>query len=96
MSEAGPLTPKLLSLAARAAQLLQAQRETVAVCEGAAGGLVCAALLSVPGASNYFLGGGVIYTLAASRGFIAGAVKPPTTCAARASRGRCISRAARS
>jgi nicotinamide mononucleotide (NMN) deamidase PncC len=31
----------------------------------------------VPGASQYFLGGGVIYTLAASRGFIAGAVKPP-------------------
>ena len=77
MSEAGPLTPRLLSLAARAAQLLQAQRETVGVCEGAAGGLISAALLSVPGASNYFLGGGVIYTLAASLGFIAGAVKPP-------------------
>ncbi len=77
MSEASPLTPRLRELAARAAQLLQAQRETVGVCEGAAGGLISAALLSVPGASNYFLGGGVIYTLAASRGFLAGAVKPP-------------------
>jgi PncC family amidohydrolase len=77
MSGASPLTPRLLSLAARAAQLLQAPRETVAVCEGASGGLISAALLSVPGASSYFLGGGVIYTLAASRGFIAGAVKPP-------------------
>jgi len=77
MSDASPLTPRLLELAARAAQLLQAQRETVGVCEGAAGGLISAALLSVPGASSYFLGGGVIYTLAASRGFIAGAVKPP-------------------
>jgi PncC family amidohydrolase len=77
MSEAAPLTPKLLALAARAANLLQAQRETIGVCEGAAGGLISAALLSVPGASSYFLGGGVIYTLAASRAFIAGAVKPP-------------------
>jgi len=77
MSEAAALTPRLLELAARSAKLLQAERETVGVCEGAAGGLISAALLSVPGASNYFLGGGVIYTLAASRGFIAGAVKPP-------------------
>jgi nicotinamide-nucleotide amidase len=77
MTAASPLSPRLQGLAARAAQLLLAQRETVAVCEGAAGGLISAALLSVPGASNYFLGGGVIYTLAASRGFLAGAVKPP-------------------
>jgi PncC family amidohydrolase len=77
MTAPTPLTPRLLDLALRAAQLLNAQRETVGVCEGAAGGLISAALLSVPGASNYFLGGGVIYTLAASRGFIAGAVKPP-------------------
>jgi PncC family amidohydrolase len=72
-----PLTPRLLELAARAARLLQAQRETVGVCEGAAGGLISAALLSVPGASGWFLGGAVVYTRAASRAFIAGAVKPP-------------------
>ncbi len=46
------------SVAAR----LMARRQTVAVAEGAAGGLISAALLAVPGASAYFLGGGVIYT----------------------------------
>ena len=71
------LTPRLLALAARASELLRARRETVGVCEGSCGGLVSAALLAVPGASNYFLGGGVIYTLAASRAFIADAVPTP-------------------
>ena len=37
----------------------------LAISESSTGGLVCAALLSVPGASRYFLGGGVIYTGAA-------------------------------
>lgn len=77
MTDVTPLPPRLLALAARAAELLRAARETVGVCEGAAGGLISAALLSVPGASSYFLGGAVVYTLAASRAFIAGAVKPP-------------------
>jgi nicotinamide-nucleotide amidase len=71
------LTPMLLALAARAGERLRVRRETVAVCEGAAGGLISAALLSVPGASSYFVGGGVIYTLAASRAFLAGAVPAP-------------------
>ena len=74
---AAALTPRLLSLAASAGERLRARRETVAVCEGAAGGLTSAALLSVPGASNYFLGGAVIYTLAASRAFLADAVPTP-------------------
>ena len=42
--------------------LLKDRRETVAVAESSAGGLVAAALVAVPGASAYFLGGGVIYT----------------------------------
>ena len=41
---------------------LKARGETVAVAESSAGGLISAALLAVPGASAYFLGGGVIYT----------------------------------
>ncbi len=71
------LNEELLGLAARAGALLRARRESVGVCEGAAGGLISAALLSVPGASSYFLGGGVIYTQPAVRAFIAGAVPPP-------------------
>lgn len=53
------------SRAERVAALLIARRETVAVSESSTGGLVSAALLSVPGASAYFLGGGVIYTATA-------------------------------
>jgi PncC family amidohydrolase len=52
----------LLPLADRIASLLKARRETVAVAESSSGGLISAALLAVPGASAYFLGGGVIYT----------------------------------
>jgi nicotinamide mononucleotide (NMN) deamidase PncC len=47
------------------------------VAEGSCGGLVSAALLAVPGASAYYLGGAVIYTAAASRAFVAGAVPTP-------------------
>src|SRR5262245_436406 len=48
--------------AVRVAALLKARKETVAVAESAAGGLITAALLAVPGASAYCLGGVVIYT----------------------------------
>ena len=46
----------------RIAERLVARRETVAVSESSAGGLISAALLAAPGASRYYLGGGVIYT----------------------------------
>ena len=45
--------------------VLKQRGETVAVSESSTGGLISAALLSVPGASAYFLGAGVIYTGAA-------------------------------
>jgi PncC family amidohydrolase len=48
--------------AERIAALLKAKKETVAVAESSAGGLITAALLAVPGASAYCLGGIVIYT----------------------------------
>jgi PncC family amidohydrolase len=52
----------LLPLAEQVATLLKARRETVAVAESSTGGLLSAALLAVPGASAYFLGGAVVYT----------------------------------
>ena len=55
----------LSSFASAAAERLTARRQTIAVAESAAGGLISAALLAVPGASAYFVGGGVIYTGAA-------------------------------
>jgi PncC family amidohydrolase len=59
--------PELAPLAAAVAALLVEGKETVAVAESSAGGLISAALLAVPGASAYFLGGVVVYTHAARR-----------------------------
>ncbi len=71
------LTPELIQSAQHVASVLRGRGETVAVAEGSAGGLVSAALLSIPGASAYFVGGTVVYTLAASRAWMAGAVDAP-------------------
>ena len=71
------LTSDLDEVAAQAGALLKARGETVAIAEGSCGGLVSAALLAVPGASAYYVGGTVIYTLAASRALIAGEVPVP-------------------
>lgn len=53
---------KLLPRAGEIAAILVARGETVAVSESSAGGLISAALLAVPGASAYYLGGAVVYT----------------------------------
>ena len=60
----------LLPIAEKIAARLIERKETVGVAEGSAGGLISAALLAVPGASAYFLGGGVIYTQAARRALL--------------------------
>ncbi len=62
------------SLATEVAKLLTDRGDTIAVAESTTGGLVSAALLSTAGASRYYAGGGVLYTLN-SRVVLAGA--PP-------------------
>lgn len=70
-------TPEITSVAQRIGGCLRERGETVAVAEGSAGGLISAALLSIPGASAYYLGGTVIYTAAASRAWMVGEVDVP-------------------
>lgn len=53
---------QLFALAEEIGAQLKARKETVAVAESSSGGLVSAALLAVPGASAYYLGGAVVYT----------------------------------
>lgn len=52
----------LMPLAEKIAARLIERRETIAVAESSTGGLIAAALLAVPGASAYFVGGAVVYT----------------------------------
>ena len=52
------------------AEILTRRKETVAVAESSAGGLISAALLAVPGASVFFLGGAVAYTRQSREAFL--------------------------
>lgn len=58
---------ELAELALPAATLLKAANQNIAVAESSTGGLISAALLAVPGASDYYLGGSVVYTLESRR-----------------------------
>ena len=51
-----------ITLADKIAARLIERRETIAVAESSTGGLIAAALLAIPGASAYFVGGAVVYT----------------------------------
>lgn len=62
--------PSLVQMAGPVGALLKERGQTVAVSESAAGGIISAALLSVPGASAYFVGGGSVYTQTARRGIL--------------------------
>ena len=58
---------ELVTIAEKIATQLIARKQTISVAESSTGGLISAALLSVPGASAYFLGGAVVYTRDARR-----------------------------
>ena len=58
---------KLTTMATALGEHFKSRDETIGVAESSTGGLISAALLAVPGASNYFVGGGVIYTRDARR-----------------------------
>jgi nicotinamide-nucleotide amidase len=55
----------LMPIAEKIAGVLIDRRETIAIAESSTGGLIAAALLAIPGASAYFVGGAVVYTKAA-------------------------------
>src|SRR5437867_9311179 len=61
---------ELMTIGAAIGARLKERKETIGIAESSAGGLISAALLTVPGASAYFLGGGVIYTQAARRALL--------------------------
>ncbi|MBT3916655.1 MAG: CinA family protein [Rhodospirillaceae bacterium] len=61
---------QLSNLAGDLGALLKQYEQTISVAESSSGGLISAALLAVPGASAYFVGGGVIYTRDARREFL--------------------------
>jgi PncC family amidohydrolase len=61
---------ELTRMGAAVGALLKERKETVGVSESSAAGLVAAALLAVPGASAYFMGGAVVYTHAARRALL--------------------------
>ena len=52
----------LVACAEKIAKLLTERKQTIAIAESSTGGLISAALLAVPGASAYCLGGAVVYT----------------------------------
>ena len=67
---------ELIARAEKIAGLLKQRRETIVVAESSTGGLISAALLALPGASSYFLGGAVVYTQTARRALLDLADRP--------------------
>ncbi|GIT20015.1 MAG: hypothetical protein CM1200mP39_28210 [Dehalococcoidia bacterium] len=61
---------ELSKFATTVGNLLVQRGETVSVAESSTGGLISAALLAVPGASAYFVGGTVVYTKPARDTFL--------------------------
>jgi PncC family amidohydrolase len=62
--------PDLSATAASVGALLKELRQTLAVSESSCGGLLSACLVSIPGASAYYVGGSVVYTRTAHKGLL--------------------------
>ena len=62
--------PDLSPLAASVGELLKQRGDTIAITESSCGGLISAALVSIPGASAYYRGGAVVYTRVAQQGLL--------------------------
>lgn len=71
------LPADLIEIGAKCGALLKERGETVSTGEGSCGGLMTAALLAVPGASAYFIGGSVIYTRDSLDGLLTGEIERP-------------------
>jgi len=54
----------LTALGSVVGTLLKERKQTLGIAESSAGGLINAAFVAVPGASAYYLGGAIVYTLA--------------------------------
>ena len=61
---------QLSEIAASAGALLKETGQSISVAESSCGGLISAALVAIPGASAYYVGGSVIYTRVAQRGLL--------------------------
>ena len=60
----------LTALGAAVGELLKQRKQSLAIAESSAGGIINAALVAVPGASAYYLGGCIIYTGASRTGLL--------------------------
>ena len=62
---------RLSAMASSVGERLKASGASLGVSESSCGGLISATLVAVPGASAYYLGGGVIYTASSRQGLLA-------------------------
>ncbi len=61
---------ELSSLAATVGTMLKESGGTIAVSESSCGGLISACLVSIPGASAYYVGSATVYTRVAQKGLL--------------------------
>ncbi len=62
--------PDLDPMATSVAAALRERLHTVAVTESSCGGLISACLVAIPGASDYYVGGAVVYTRDSQKGLL--------------------------